>query len=380
MLKLKRFFSLIIIGLCIACVKKRVNKYDSSLPHTKEPNSAFKLVDPENAKVEVDNLTVSTEAFQENYRLPSFKMTFGENDFVKILRCQSNYREYLEDSLGQSSNGKMSTRKWVWVDSFGDTKHCKVASNRFNSTEYQDLGAKNGSFFYLINPCVSASISITGKDECSYHLKITNNLVYKESPSSQVLHQSMELADAESAYDAIISKLLGLSRSILNERERCEQAANKALSQKNANTFAWDLISIGIAAGAAFGARAVISKRNFDLAADYVKEYKVVSKSESFLRSVGNASNFNKNLFTAGFFASALGLSTLIRGLKSKNIDTTEYQACQKAEELSQEVLKIQDEKQLEQAMNEIIRVSSEISQLDKTFNAYGTSSFNMPN
>lgn len=365
--------------ISLACVKRRVTQNDTSLPNSQSIDLVFELVDPQKVKVELEAASVTSEPFQERYSLPSFQMKFVGNDYVKIIRCQESYREYLEYTLSQSDGQKVESRKWVWLDSFGDSKRCKVASNRFNSKDFQDLGAKNGKFFYLINPCVSAGISLIGKDECSYHLSITNTLDYKESPSNQVLRQSMELADAESAYDAIISQLLGLARAIVNEQERCQQAANKIRTQANVDSFGWDLLSTAIAVGGAFGARALITKRSLNAAANYVKKYRFLSKSEGFLKSVGNASSFNKNLFTAGFFASALGISTLIRSLKSRNTSATTHPACKKAEQLSQEMIKIQDEKILEQAMDEIIRISSEISQLDETFNAYGTTSFTMP-
>ncbi|NRA45962.1 MAG: hypothetical protein HRU09_13500 [Oligoflexales bacterium] len=373
------YLFLISLASSLGCVKKRVDQVDIKLPESKGTGLAFELIDPQGAAVKVEVAAPSSEVFQESYRLPSFSMTFGENDYVKILRCQASYREYLDYSLSQVNTNKVNSRKWIWTDSFGDSKNCKVASNRFNSTDFQDLGAKNGQFFYLINPCVSASISINGKDECSYHLTLTENLDYKDSPSTQVLQQSMELADAESAYDAIISRLLGLSRAVLNERERCEQAINKAQSQANADSFGWDLLSTAIAVSGAFGARAWISKRSLNTATNYIKKYRTLSKTQGFLQSVANASNFNKNLFTAGFFASALGISTLVRSLKSNKHAAADDPSCQRAEELSQEIIKIQDEKSLRDAMNEIIRVSAGISQVDKTFNAYGQGSFDMP-
>ena len=368
-----------LLSLSLACVKRRISVNDTTLPNSQSFNPAFELVDPASVKVEVEAAALSTEAFQETYRLPTFQMQFNDNDFVKILRCQESYREYLEYTLSQVAGKTVDSRKWIWLDSFGDIKRCKVASNRFNSPIFQDIGAKNGKFFYIINPCVSAGISAIGREECSYHLAVTNTLDYQESPSTHVLHQSMELADAESAYDAIISQLLGLSRAIVNEQERCEAAIKKIQTQKNAQSFAWDLLSTAIAVGGAFGARALISKKIISKAANYVGKYNQLKKTKGFLQSVGTASNFNKNLFTAGFFAGALGVSTLVRSLKSKNAPAATHPSCQKAEELSQEIIKIQDDKLLEQAMNEIIRISAEISQFDAKFNAYGTTSFNMP-
>lgn len=378
----QHFITFVVVSiLSMGCVKKRVNEYDSSLPQQTSENRqlAYELVDPGQAKVEVATATLTFEAFQANYQLPSFEMKFKGNDYVKILRCQESYREYFEYSLSQVVKEKLDSRKWVWIDSFGTSKQCKIASNRFNSEVFQDLGAKNGKIFYIINPCVSASISQSGNDECSYHLSITNTLDYQQSPSTHVLHQSMELADAESAYDALISRLLGLSRAIVNEKELCEQAINKERTQANADRFGWDLLSAAIAVGGAFGARALISNARLNKAADYVKNYRFLSKSEGFLRSVAGASNFNKNLFTAGFFAGALGLSTLIRGLKAKNSPAANHPACVKAEELSQEIVNIQEEKSLERAMDDIIRISEQISALDRTFNAYGRVSFDMP-
>ena len=142
-------------------------------------------------------------------------------------------------------------------DTFGNPRKCKVAAVRAGDNEFQDISAPNGSFFYVINPCVSEANSTSGVDECSHRLVMTPNVLeYSGSLSQHFIAKTEELLRAEAAYNALMNKLNGLTRRITLAKEQCLADFRKATEDyKNDRSAAQTakgmdtLAAIGIAAG-----------------------------------------------------------------------------------------------------------------------------------
>ena len=380
---------ILLVTFQASCIKRHSNTNVAPGSDNKSANSnlgikdykEFELFNPEMAKVTVSAMELDVKDFGDDLFLPGFGIQFNGNDYVMILRCQDSYREALENLINQADQGNPEDRKWVWADSVGNPRACKIASQRFNGREFQDLGAKNGKIFYLVNPCVSASISTTRRDTCSYHLSVTNSVEYHQSPSNLFLQKAAELSDAESAYDAHISRLMGLSRELMNQKNACEFGITHADSRANIKSFGWDLISAGIAVAGVLAVRGMLRKAG-DAAAstgsNAFKRYVLkMGNTADYLKKLSIDKNINNaTLITAGIFSAALAIRGIIKRLRSSGQDSSGVAACTQADRVAQEIVSIQESNVVEIAMNQMIQISKELTALDARFQGYSESTF----
>lgn len=380
-MKLKSLHLLLAVSLILlsyACIKKNIKNPKPLEEVTISKNLAYQLVDPQLANVSVSAANLEANIFKDQYKIPSFSLNFNGNDYVQIIRCLEDYRELLKMMLEQGQKHGASERKWAWLDSIGNPKFCKVASLRFNGDQFQDLGAQNAKIFYVINPCVSSLISKTGKDECSYQLALTNSLDYKNSPAEIFIKKSNELLQAESQYDETVSQIIGLSKKLMNLKNQCEYDIDLNYSQKNSESFGWDVLSAAIAIGGAFAARSLISRRSINGISQYASKYKQLRKLLPGLNAIKSSSSLNKNLFTAGIFSSALAISQLIRKAKANHGANFNSQACTQADKIAQEITSIEDQEILQKSMQRLIEISKELAEIESHFVGYQDASFTM--
>ncbi|MCB9229607.1 MAG: hypothetical protein H6618_08345, partial [Deltaproteobacteria bacterium] len=240
---IKVFILLLSLIMSESCIRKKFHPgdyadsqesyLDSDKTRDFGDGIGFELFHPDQARVTLSVAEVKAQDFGKDFPLPGFDIQQNRNDYVMILRCQESYRiSFLEELSAVETSGHKKGQ-WLWLDSLGNPSLCKIASRRLNGTRFEDMGASDGSFFYVVNPCVSEGLSSTGADGCSYLLAVSNTVSYRNSPGSQFLRISAELADAESAYDAVMSRLLGLSKRLMNSKSSCEFAINRQESQEN---------------------------------------------------------------------------------------------------------------------------------------------------
>lgn len=327
--------------------------------------SQFKLVDPNAVRVKVSSSTVTADSFGDGFLVPTFDIEFQGNDYVQILRCQESYRPQLQTMLASVNMDKRDDRKWAWYDSFGNPAMCKVATRRTTATHYQDITAQNGNFFYVINPCVSAEQSQTGRDDCSFYLVLTNSLVYEGSLSAAFSQKAYELAEVEARYDQLTTKLKVLIASLLSQKGACEAALQMKAQNARVDALHHTLLTIGasVAAGGLFlGARYLLLR------------YRNASVS---LPKNGGVSRIGTTevLGTGGLFASVASVALILQGLLKE--DKADVPACASLQDIAQKILAFEDDGQLEATKKELISKSHELAQLNAQFQGYNEEIFN---
>lgn len=376
----KLIFVLIAISFCYSCMRKNIlnNSLNSEkLSEVNDPNIQFELLDAEKARVTVSNPELVKDPYSGKYQVPTIYLNFSGNDFVKILRCKKDIYPQFDLSVARMSSKPLEERKWLWIDYKGEPKWCKIASNHFAGEVFSDVHAPSGDFFYVVNPCVSEDIALQKQEACSHYLALSAAIFYESKLSAEVTQKQTELADAEGRYDALIAKLLGLSRKIINNQQACEFSINHQESLRNVKAFGWDLLTAAIAVSGAFLVRGLLNTSAATRANQSFQKYLISKKAATtFAKPL---SSMNKTIYTFGFFAAAWSIVTVIRNLKSNRGQGGDDPACQKIESLAAEVLSIQENRLLEQAMDEIIALSTEIHQLNEDITTYTEASFQSP-
>ncbi len=177
-------------------------------------------------------------------RVPTISLTGLEEkraDYAQIARCSSKVilktasGEKLED-IPADSAGRLQKLKWVWVNSiWTNSIDCKIVggTNSYNARpRFQDLSAKSGNFFYVINPCLQPERS-TKKETCSYNLIVTKELAYENTLTADFMQTAEELSLAEASLAGLYSQLYYDAQLLRMRKDECEN--NYAVSQSSQN-------------------------------------------------------------------------------------------------------------------------------------------------
>ena len=124
--------------------KKAAVKYDytrSKLDNF-DPTVRLEVLDGANAQIVV----------------PTFYLKRRSSNFTRILRCKKEYK--LTSSTGVEIDNlnpatKYEDMKWIWNSAAGETSQCRFVGTHVRRDKVQDIAAESGSYYYLINPCVS---------------------------------------------------------------------------------------------------------------------------------------------------------------------------------------------------------------------------------
>lgn len=356
--------------LCSACVPQRA-QHEPKSPIQKQaldPDSdmpALQLLDPALAEVSLSSsVKVDAKDFGSAFKVPTFSLDFIGNDYVQILRCSKDYRNLLIAMQAELSHYP-ERAKSVWVDSFGLSKVCKIASLKAKATghrmneknesvgylEFQDIASPNGSYFYLINPCVSQEFSSEGKTGCSYKLISSEDYEFRESLSQVFADKANELTAAEDKYDDFIIQLKRLTYSLADYRAACLndfQSREEARNQKNA------AIYIGTAALASTGSLLG--------AMSYARAGKTSGRSTATTAAIGTLFTLASSMIS---LFNVLDESPVAPGI-----------ACEKAEAISAEILQVKNNPSFEKAKQEILKISRELEAMNKEFRGYDASMF----
>lgn len=202
-------------------------------------------IDPELAQLSLDSepfLAAASEG--STLRVPTISLTGFEEkraDYMQIARCAAGTSlraptgEKLED-IPLDSSTRLRSLKWIWINSvWGDSVNCKlvggVAAHNSRS-KFQDLSAKTGRFFYVINPCIRSERS-TSKETCSYNLVVTKEFAYENALTAQFSQLAEELSMAEGRLAGLYSQLYYDSQILRLRKNECENKYAVTESSKN---------------------------------------------------------------------------------------------------------------------------------------------------
>lgn len=270
--------SQILIGADID--KKAAVKYDytrSKLDNF-DPTVRLEVLDGANAQIVV----------------PTFYLKRRSSNFTRILRCKKEYK--LTSSTGVEIDNlnpatKYEDMKWIWNSAAGETSQCRFVGTHVRRDKVQDIAAESGSYYYLINPCVSKEKSIRGSEGCSNDLYKTDSVEYQSLLSRTFTSKASELSQLEVEVGDITEEIKILAEEAMSEQQGCEDSAAIDASTQS---FFRGLVSIASAAiGAVVGSiiggpiGAVKGANSFmSLARNLIKvEYKVKCKRAEKIRN-----------------------------------------------------------------------------------------------
>lgn len=356
-------------------------------------NTGLKLLDATSASIDVSATAVASEAFGTSFKLPSFTMTLKGANYAQILRCSDDYRPYLENRLKDLDKKKLTDNTdQIWTDAFGMTSFCAIAANFYLVKRFQDVGAKNGKFFYIIRPCVLPEYSKSGKNECGNKLALTPSITYQDSPSAVLANKLGNLYAAEGEYDAVVGKLYALADQLAGQKDFCQRATDAeyfskmclentpidspeqgaacqslAYDKNTAMTATWNMLIAAGASGVALGARALL-----------IRKVKAPSFIPATLRS-GLSGTIFGSLAAAGLPMIVFAATIAIRDQTKPTFSGKNYgseDACAKVQILTEQIIKMKTDQLVENAQKKLVAASNDIKKEYDFFQGYTEATF----
>lgn len=249
---------MVMLALANSCSDaKKVQNGSSSANLT---NEAPRL-DPSKAKVQLVNpmprLGNATEL--STLQVPILDIGHVDADMVQIIRCVEGYvprtptgQEISTLNGGGGLQYDLQQIKWAWLETLNARNDCRLVGTNIARTTFEDLAAGDGRWYYLVNPCVSASRSTTGKEDCSYNVLRSGVIEYKNNLKPEFIKKSQELAEMEGLLSTHFGNLIYYSRQIRDKTRACEDRFAVDQAQKS---FLQGIISIAAGVvGAVVGA------------------------------------------------------------------------------------------------------------------------------
>ncbi|MEZ4742495.1 MAG: hypothetical protein R3B45_08615 [Bdellovibrionota bacterium] len=229
--QIKFYMNLIFLGLWLAfsssCSDKKIKEKDKGLNLTNE----LPKLDPNAAKVQLNSSQprIGPANSYSSLQVPIIDLTHIDADMVQILRCSEG--ALITNSIGQNVQTLIAQGdtfynreqlKWTWQEAWGNHRQCKVVGSNIVRNTIEDLGAEDGRFFYIINPCVSQTRSITGKEGCSYNIALSGLVEYKNNLKPEFIRLSKELSELEGLLATHFNNLFYYARQIRDKTRQCE--------------------------------------------------------------------------------------------------------------------------------------------------------------
>lgn len=217
-----------------------------------------KRLDPRVVRASLAKLVaLAPSGIHPSFQVPEVRVQKKDADYVKIMRCRDTY--ILRNSVGYSmdqirdSFNKYDDLKDMWALALNDRHECRLVNERMSGEKYLDIAAKTGSFYYVINPCLSAKRSITGREECSFNLQMSSPLSYTNQFLDKIQSLSIDLAKAEAALNTELDEMSTLARLLELRLRACE---NSLARENTLRSFYRGLVSLGL-----FGSGVILFER-----------------------------------------------------------------------------------------------------------------------
>jgi hypothetical protein len=158
-------------------------------------------MDPSKASITATAATKRFEGLKGD--VPVVTLAFSGADTAEVWRCNSRfslvYGNGLQklSELSKSSPDYRSSAKDAFTRMRGELSSCRAISKGTTGNTVTDYAATNGSFYYVINPCVSKEASVTSEAACSFDLSITPAIEYKNTRTDNEIEVLGGLTDAE---------------------------------------------------------------------------------------------------------------------------------------------------------------------------------------
>lgn len=328
----------------VYCSKQKHKQLEQNQQSMLVSQGQLGIIDPEKVEVVSTQVSIKNQLFGKNFQTPVLTMSFKGNDFVQILRCDTSFRPTAVAKLGSGREEK----KWMWYDAIGNIKHCRFAARRATSREFQDIAANNGHFFYIVNPCISQTLSQKGIEQCSFHLAVTESISFEQTMSAAFLEKAGELETAEDQFNQAILQLNYLSQRLLNISQQCTVDMEVHTEKQRIDAFKSQL---AIVAGAVSMGALVMGSRVFLLK----RQQKTYSNHEA--------------LGTAGFFSSALSLGLTLESLFHSYQFQSE--ACSQMRMVAAMITDFEEQGIIDRLQSQVVNTSIELESLNQEFEGY---------
>lgn len=242
------------VGILSSCAEdKKINSLSL--------DAGIKRINPDNGDAFFADIqpTVAPANELSSLEVPAFSINYKNSDMVQILRCKSDF--VLRTTTGQDARELIANKdqtvnqeqlRWAWQEAVGQNNKCKLLGSNTSRTLYQDLAAKSGSFFYVLNPCVSEQLSTTGKEGCSYKISISDPITYTNTLKPKFIEKAQELALSEGILKNSYHKLKVAAQNVRTKTQACENTIAIELAHKSFLNGLKKLLSMAVGATVGF--------------------------------------------------------------------------------------------------------------------------------
>jgi hypothetical protein len=186
-----------------------------------------KILDPTKARVSVSAISKSKASEGSSYMAPSFTLGLVDADYVEILRCDSSFKpkvttgKLVKDVIASNDPTRSELLEFAFNNMKGQISYCRAVSLSA-AQNFVDISAPQGSFYYVVNPCVNAERSSNKQRSCSSELVLTDEYTNTTTLSQEALKVAGELAAYEGQLYAGFTKMQSYAQIIKDEQETCE--------------------------------------------------------------------------------------------------------------------------------------------------------------
>ena len=342
-----------------ACMSRRVGRDDELLKislsdiEAKKSQAMF-FLDENHSKVSISSIIEKPSLIHETMNVPTFKIHLSDANFVKIVRCHAHFKDYYEfEHLGEEEEpAQDKSQQWLAIK-VNDS--CEHISTLYTSKEYQDFMIRDDEYFYILNPCISASFSYDGQEKCSYDLTHSEVVQHQDPQSSDSINLMRDMIHLEEQYDRVLLQLSGYVNYILEEPDSCLDLV-KEPSQAKINGRRKALLSL-LNQNKSFGVR------------DVLKNFVALNAKGPLLENEKQ----NDVILFHDFFKIAQTLEKTFKSIE--NLSRTDFE-CETSKDYVQKILAFKKSKMIDQIVDELVRISSLLHHEDDGFKAYSKDVF----
>jgi hypothetical protein len=244
-------FALLMVG-CRADVpmKGSVSSADSDSP-----------IDPRLGRVNLGEVSMETISQGGSLRLPQFSIGLQDADYVEVVRCAKSYRlaapnGKTHDEIDENSPTRTENLRYALAEAKANVNACRILGTYVIRETFQDITAEDGSYYYIVNPCVRQERSTIANLNCSYNISVTGVVdVAGSGVTSDFVKAAAGLAEAEARLSATMQRMYRRIELLKELKDTCDQNYITASmnSQILKSVLSAATIGLQMAAGAVFG-------------------------------------------------------------------------------------------------------------------------------
>jgi hypothetical protein len=191
------------------------------------PQEGSFFLDASAAKVQITTEPQLVEsALIKGMQVPSMAIDLQKADFAQVLRCGKSYvvkslsGELLFDKNKPSSSDDL---QWAWRQAVNHRNSCQMVGSYIVTKQFEDIAAAKGEYYYLLNPCVAAEHSATGKDTCSFNVVKSQTVLMGAGFSAALQEKAQALSQAEAELSAASEQAMLVAKKLEMHLRACEE-------------------------------------------------------------------------------------------------------------------------------------------------------------